>query len=411
MKEDSAENIPEVDAETAKKQLIDMTVNLTRFNVTLSEPIMNESNRRERRNKKLEGRLKQDPVEDEVKLEEKISEKTLKSEVKQTKSSKIQRKETNNIDRPSSRLYQCDLCGAIMPKKKEILSHLRHHMSSVKHKCNSCSERFSTKMKLHHHSMKVHNVGVFGSVEYSKDNAACPICFQVFSAVRLKAHIQHHDAPLFQCEKCYKEFKNQSSMERHKSCHEKIRVFICATCGKGFKKPAILRQHEEVHNPYKIYVVCEICNQMMLGRSLKLHMEVKHGDRYKEKKFICECGKAFRYENQLEKHREAVHEKVTRGIDYPCLECDLSFSRRSDLREHSFEHYSGKIFYCDVHECGMKFKKRKLLTIHSVVHKEITWPCDQCSLTFQTKGGRKKHQTKMHGQVVVEEVIEIPACV
>lgn len=421
-----SQNNPEEDAEIAKKQLIAMTVNLTRFNVFQKEHVEDKPAIKKEKKKKEavnisyqqdEVHIKQEVdssetisflnVLEEIKTELETSSVTIEKRTRR----KISKRKASKIIRHPTGMYQCDYCDVEVKRKSEILSHIRHHIALVKHKCKKCPETFSTRMKLHNHSMKSHGQGVIGSVEYSDEVSECLTCHQLFSGERMKVHVKLHEAPLHNCKVCQKIFRSQAALDKHfLNQHTGSKIFICATCGKGFKKQTILRQHEEVHNPYKIYVVCEICNQMMLGRSIKLHMEVKHGDRYKEKNHICECGKAFRYENQLEKHREAVHEKVTRGIEYPCPDCEQTFSRRSGLREHSFEHFNGKVFYCDVLECGMKFKKRKLLTIHSVVHKEVQWPCDACSLTFQTRGGRKKHQIKMHGQVVVEEILEIPSC-
>jgi KRAB domain-containing zinc finger protein len=254
--------------------------------------------------------------------------------------------------------------------------------------------------------MKVHGRGIIGSVEYSTKAAECPICHQMFSEERLKYHIRLHEASTFKCGECEKEFRTAAAAEKHlANSHGNEKRFTCSLCGKSFAKLTILKQHEEIHNPIKIYVQCEICNTMMQVKSLKLHMDIKHSDKYNEKRHVCECGKAFRYEKQLQKHSESVHQKVSRGIVYPCLDCDLAFNRRLELREHSFEHFTGKIFEC---KCGMKFKKRKLLTIHEAVHKNNRWPCDFCTLTFQTRGGRRKHQSKVHGQVV-EEVLEIPS--
>lgn len=404
----------EDEAELAKKQLLDITVNPSRAVIRSTKKVSIV---------KMEDELKPKIEHDEkfvIKTEQELLYEQFdayqqfevkKEEIFDTEKSKrpYRKKKPMKLARHPSSPYECDLCDFTTDKKCNILSHIRHHAATKRHFCLGCSETFSTRLKLHNHSMKIHGRGVIGSVEYSKASSECKVCHRVFSDERLKFHTKLHDSPCFTCIECSRLFRNQSALEKHVASHHfSEKRFTCETCGKSFKKLTILKQHEEVHNPIKIYVNCELCPTMLQVKSLKLHMEIKHGDRYKEKTQVCECGKAFRYAKQLEKHYEAVHQKVNRGgIIYPCPDCELTFNRRIELREHSFEHFSGKIFECN---CGMKFKKQKLLTLHSAVHKNLRWECSICvpPLLFQTRGGRRKHLSKVHFQGN-QELVEIPA--
>lgn len=295
--------------------------------------------------------------------------------------------------------YSCDLCSFTSLKKSQLLSHIRFHIASTRHTCKICPMSFTSFEKLHTHSIKTHKKGAFGAVEYSKVNVQCEICFKILSAERFVAHLRLHQAPKFQCDFCGFLFRTKQALLRHmKSRHNKEFSIACSTCGKNVKKES-LKAHEATHNPVKIYVKCEVCHKLMQMKNLKLHIEMRHGDRYKEKNFICECGKAFRYEKQLNKHIEQVHKKVNLGKIYECEGCDFSTTRLNALRLHSFEHYSGPVFECAI--CKQKFKTKKLLKLHSVVHvdKELQrqYTCSKCQYVFKTSGGRRKHESRMHG--------------
>lgn len=404
---------PEEEAEIAKQQLIDITVDPTRVIISQIKnyPIIKTKHEKVEADlcctKFIEVKVEDfssDNLMQSTMIEPETKEESADDKVTcKSKRTYRRKKATSDIKKPSS-AYECDLCDFTSGKKSQIISHIRKHVAIKRHKCKSCSECFATRMLLHNHSMKLHGRGVIGSAEYSKISEECSVCHRRFSKERLKFHMKLHDNPSLTCKKCSKMFRSQTSLDKHvENNHLCEKKFTCAICGKSFKKLTILKQHEEIHNPFKIYVQCEICKTMMLMKSMKLHMLIKHGNKYQERKFSCECGKAFVYKKQLDKHYEAVHEKVNRGIIYPCGDCDLVFNRRSELRNHSFTHYSGKVFECF---CGMKFKNQKLLTTHSVVHKTVSFECSECSLLFKTRGGRRKHKAKVHGQIL-EELIEI----
>lgn len=422
--------LPEEEAEIAKQQLIDITVNPTRVNISAIKdyPVIRVKELRSNseitvlpandqavpQEKEIKTRLIEElKLKDEcfeildVVVEEMPSIQDLNQQITNSSHAKrlYQRKNPNAVIKRPSLLYECDLCGFEARRKIEMVSHIRQHVRVMRHKCKTCSEFFSTRMLLHTHSLKAHGRGVIGSAEYSKSSAECEVCHRIFSEERLRFHMKLHDSlSLFTCDKCPKKFRSLATLEKHiMNNHLTEKKFTCATCGKSFGKLNVLKQHEEIHNPIKIYVQCEMCKTILLMKSFKLHMEIKHGNKYQEKKFVCECGKAFVYSRQLDKHQKAVHEKVNRGMIYPCTVCDQAFNRRHELREHSFDHHSGKTFSCS---CGMKFKSQKLLTTHSVIHKSLSWQCESCPMSFKTRGGRRKHQAKVHRKNL-DELVEL----
>jgi KRAB domain-containing zinc finger protein len=391
-KSEGADTLAEEEAEIARKQLIEITKNYCR-SIFKEHEVVEVKTQKAPCNVQYTDPLKSTEIDGVKKISNRMYTK---------------RKTTRIVRLPSTAPYACDICGFTTVKKCDMLSHIRHHISVNKHKCINCSETFRSRELLHRHSMKVHNRGVIGSIEYSKSSIKCEYCGKKFSAERIQAHLSLHVNPKIVCDSCGDLFRTRQGLERHiASKHQSERKFTCAACGKSFKKLQILKTHEETHNPIKIYVKCEMCCTMLQMKYLKNHMEIRHGNRYREKRLTCgECGKAFRYQKQLDKHIDQVHESKSRGIFYSCGECERVFNRRRDLRNHSFVHYSGPVFECM--QCGLKFKRKKLLYIHVRVHNpESRYPCKQCSSVFQTHGGRRKHMMKVH-DTMMEDVIEIP---
>lgn len=391
-KQDQVEDkLSEEVAVIARQQFIDITKDYSRSVVVPT---------------KEEKLVKKKNLAASVKSQEKMNEVPEKSQIPpnkpdtpktDSKRSYTKCKTTRVVKPEKSSEYECDICGLTFAIKSKILSHIRLHVSSVRHRCKICGENFTSMKNLHTHSMKAHGKGVFGSVDYSKSSSECEICKKQFSAERMKSHMALHNSPKIICDHCGKFYRTKMALEYHLSLsHKEEKKFTCTVCGKSFKKMSILKQHEETHNPIKIFIRCEMCPKILQMKHLKLHMDIQHGNKYSEKNHHCHCGKSFRYEKQLKKHKEQVHEAKHRGIVYPCSECDKVFTRRQELRNHSFEHYSGPVFQCST--CQLKFKKKKLLYIHSRVHDAGTtkYPCSQCQLEFKTCGGRRKHQLKVH---------------
>lgn len=138
------------------------------------------------------------------------------------------------LSRPST-AYQCDLCDFSSLHKSKLLSHIRFHVSSNRHKCIYCEETFASVEKLHKHSLKAHQKGVYGSVEYSKMSFECETCQKTFSAERIGTHLELHRMEKLKCDHCLRTFRTKLAIERHMRTHEE-RKYACQTCGKSFKK-------------------------------------------------------------------------------------------------------------------------------------------------------------------------------
>jgi KRAB domain-containing zinc finger protein len=106
------------------------------------------------------------------------------------------------------------------------------------------------------------------------------------------------------------------------------------------------------------------------------------------------CGILFDKLNNRASHEKRIHKtKPNSGLDnFKCTDCSAIFKTRDELRDHSFEHFSGKIHFCDFPTCSRYFKKGKLLTVHKRCHYEPQYKCLDCGQMFIQRPGLIKHQ-------------------
>lgn len=106
---------------------------------------------------------------------------------------------------------------------------------------------------------------------------------------------------------------------------------------------------------------CNICKERFLfWERREDHLVEAHG---KEKKlFRCtECERVFERRTLLYFHFKAAHTD-----DHKCTYCELTFSTRRDLREHTHLHTGERPLKC--HVCDKTFTRDKALKQHLVIH-------------------------------------------
>lgn len=65
----------------------------------------------------------------------------------------------------------------------------------------------------------------------------------------------------YQCDICFKQFKDKSKLRTHKEIHTDERNVICPECGKAFKTLNCLRNHKRLHVPERTYFKCDHCEK------------------------------------------------------------------------------------------------------------------------------------------------------
>lgn len=303
---------------------------------------------------------------------------------------------TTSYMRPSSHskraCLSCDFCYVQLDSKANLVAHLASHQQEKMHKCLDCNSSFNTMIGLKRHYVMEHNV-----MPAKEKRFKCEQCHKTYLTNHLLViHLKSHDnLKEYKCEECPFETNSPYDLSNHvKRIHNPVRAYDCAKCSKFFKRRCDLRNHyESVHSELKTYVKCPVCETIVLEKGLPSHMINRHSTKGMARPYVCNiCGKAERYEKNLQRHYDSVHDPKDRGVIYSCTECEEVFYRRRELTAHSFVHYKGIVHSCET--CGNNYKSKKELTNHEYAHRPIDFPCPLCNQVFQTKSGRGKHMKK-----------------
>uniref|UniRef100_A0A182K9B3 Protein krueppel n=1 Tax=Anopheles christyi TaxID=43041 RepID=A0A182K9B3_9DIPT len=338
-----------------------------------------------------------------------------------------------------------------------------------------------------------------------------------------KVRIKNEGKDRFCCEFCGRGFRFKSLMERHSLIHTKVKKFFCEVCGKGFSQKINLNIHMRTHTgevPHKKYTcqicekkcirlselethmtahlrkfphVCPLCtqrysdatgfydhfladhrNEMTVGELIELLAQNENVIVISDKNepaniqredgwFECGvCGKTYRMESNLERHKRKMHVKIfycphcprkflykslltkhlpTHTLDKPfqCPHCPRSYTQRVNLkvhmkRKHS-EHAEPSYVYTKMTEdedgaddageslvddllqqtkvitgprtydcemCGKRFPRSSSLMQHVAAHKRVpnpvTYDCEVCGMSLSTRVALGKHRWRLHGE-------------
>ncbi|CAH1778610.1 unnamed protein product [Owenia fusiformis] len=181
-----------------------------------------------------------------------------------------------------------------------------------RYSCNICGESYATNGSLTRHVTRIHE----GNKKF-----ACQFCGRkCFDSTALKYHVMTHTGEKNQvCPMCpYKCIKKAQLIGHIKTKHEGTT-----------KKQQKFVVDPEASNTF-------FCNQCDFSSkykgSLKMHMMRLHGDGTPHENVICpDCGKSFRFKDDLHKHNERVHLKIKR---VQCKGCGCQFYTKRDLDHH-----------------------------------------------------------------------------
>ena len=195
------------------------------------------------------------------------------------------------------------------------------------------------------------------------------------------------------CQECGKVCADYNAKKFHIRQVHCDRTLACSYegCDKVFKTPVALKSHLDIHAGVKNYVCAECgfafrSKQEMKGHVLRKHSNVK-------KSIPCElCGKIFRHMSNLKSHLN-IH-KAQSERQHRCNECNLTFKSEMTLRTHMTLHDPSRPFKCS--KCPLRYKNKDAWVSHESSHDNPQYSCELCDVSYTRKDNLKRHMKDKH---------------
>ena len=257
-------------------------------------------------------------------------------------------------------LYKCSLCDLIFETKDLLEAHEPCNIEGqVEFRCEPCGETFSVKAVFEEH-LRSHEMQII-------DPHICATCgIKLSSMAEYEEHVKTHDYDIYKCHCCKETYNLLEDLEMHYQMSETCIEVTCTDCQINFPSANDLRIHlkeianeaEEVVEDVEIFV-CRFCQRGFHNNDPYVaHLKIHYSDKLKR----CDvCSETFDSDEKLGIHYKLVH----RAAKYPCIECGIIFSDKTNLKKHSKEnHLNDNIFKCL--PCGRTFYQKLEFNRHIV---------------------------------------------
>ncbi|XP_055842550.1 zinc finger protein 189-like [Episyrphus balteatus] len=212
----------------------------------------------------------------------------------------------------------------------------------------------------------------------------------------------------FKCNACSMTFSHRYRMVRHLETHSLRKVLECHHCEKKFNHRNSLILHVKSHFRKCRQNKCLLCNKLLVHKCVECNMEFyarvqlrNHKKMHNSKGNLkCEfCQKEFALQRHLTLHKK-VH---LRTEEFNCDRCSKKFNNRKTFKAHLICHSEERTHACGV--CGSKFQRKNALTEHRKLHNSAKeYSCDLCDRKFAQFAGLYIHM-KMHSLSHVNQYV------
>ncbi|XP_053673409.1 zinc finger protein 567-like [Anopheles nili] len=219
--------------------------------------------------------------------------------------------------------------------------------------CSECSKGFQYKSALERHSL----------VHSKEKKFACEECGNRFTQkinldIHMRLHTGQRPEKKFTCQICGKKCCRMSELETHMTAHLKKFPHVCPICTERYSDLTNFYDHlrADHQNEMRLQEVIDLLSQ---SENAMVIYEKEPGNIVSEDgRYGCAvCGKSYRQEVMLERHKKKMHVKIFR-----CPHCPKKFPYKSLLIKHLPSHTLEKPFSCPY--CWRSYTQRINLKVH-----------------------------------------------
>lgn len=297
----------------------------------------------------------------------------------------------------------CDQCAETFTAFKDIELHLPSHLdidfdtSCLCFVCDQCAKTFTVIEDIELH-LSTHLMFNFNTNSLNQDAGHKVTFSETGFQNEFKKSIL-----------CLKKDKEQSSLgvKSHLDIDFNTTCFVCDQCAKSFTVIEDIKLHLSTHLDIDLNTTslneetghklnfnkADFQNEFKRSISaVKKDKERSSGVQCGKKIFKCpDCFASFTRLTNLNEHSKIHNEAKTKNI---CPVCSASFSSTKKLRDHSRYHTREKTFMCEI--CSAKFLNPSKLKRHYVTHSGLKpFQCPECPAAFSQSSGLNSH-LKIH---------------
>ena len=243
-------------------------------------------------------------------------------------------------------------CNITFAKINNMFRHLRNvHKSKEPFVCKHCGKRFAKSKSLASH-LALHRAEK-RKLQEDSDN---------------ENDNSEQNETRYTCEfpGCHKSYGKKHHLKEHERKHTGDMKFACQVCSKKFYMQNHLKRHMYSHTGLKPHVCRWKCGLTFASYGGRMkHERINH---YEENPLESECdvcGRPFRNQQQLVKHR-MTHLNPEERKEYRCSYCHIMFDTIKIRQRHEKRHQEGDNFACQ--ECERTFTNEKNLAHHVKHH-------------------------------------------